>query len=62
MSHRQNTIQYIVPNLRARWKKELEPYSDDKVAALYENFSLSADFGDNDEKFPEWFDMLEADA
>lgn len=53
------TIKHIVPNLRYKWRKELEPFSDDAIAALYEDFSLSADHGNNDEKFPEWFDLLE---
>lgn len=55
---RQLTVKYIVPNLRVRWPNELEAFSDNAVAALYEDFAISEDFGDNDEKFPEWFDML----
>jgi hypothetical protein len=55
---REQTIRCVVPNLRFRWKNELAAYSDDAVASVYENFSLSADAGDNDEKFPEWFDQL----
>ncbi len=55
---RMNTIKYALPNIRRRWP-ELDKYSDNEVAELYENFSLSEDFGNNDEKFPEWFDMLE---
>lgn len=55
---REGTIKYAVPNLRYRWPEELRPYSDNQVAALYEQFSFSEDFGNNDEKFPEWFSML----
>ena len=55
---RQTTIKYIVPNLRQRWSKELEPYTDDAIAALYEDYSLSDEYGNNDEKFPLWFDIL----
>jgi len=58
LSERNRTIKYAVPNLRHRWSKELEPYSDNAVAELYETFSMSDEFGDNDEKFPLWFDML----
>lgn len=50
-----------ISNLRFRWKKELEPYSDFAVIEVYEEFSMSVDFGNNDEKFPEWFQYL-ADA
>lgn len=53
-----NTIKYAVPNLKERWP-ELNKYSDDAVAELYENFSLSDEFGNNDARFPEWFNMLE---
>jgi len=56
---REGTIRYIVPNLRSRWAKELEPYTDNAIAELYENFSMSDEYGNNDEKFPEWFPMLE---
>lgn len=58
MSPREATIKCIIPNLRHRWPKELEAYSDDTVAGLYETFSLSDEYGNNDEKFPLWFDML----
>jgi hypothetical protein len=50
----ENTIK----NLRFRWKEELSKYSDKVVAALYEDFSMSEDYGNNDEKFPLWFDLL----
>lgn len=56
---REGTIKYIVPNLRHRWPGELAPYTNNQVAGLYEDFSLSEDFGNNDEKFPLWFEMLE---
>lgn len=55
---RASTITNIVPNLRARWPGELAPYSNHQVAGLYEDFSMSDEFGDNDEKFPLWFEML----
>lgn len=60
MTRRESTIKYVVPNLRHRWPLELKPYSDKAIAAAYEDFSLSDDFGDNDVKFPEWFSMLNA--
>lgn len=56
---RATTIKHIVPNLRHRWPEELKAFTDNQVAGLYEDFSLSAEFGDNDEKFPLWFEMLE---
>lgn len=59
LKQRAGTIKYAVPNLRYRWPKELEPFSDNQVAACYEDFGQSEDFGNNDEKFPLWFDMLE---
>lgn len=55
---RASTIAYAVPNLRRRWPGELKPYTDHQVAGLYEDFSMSDEFGDNDEKFPLWFEML----
>lgn len=51
---RQATIKYILPNLRGRWP-ELETWDDDKLAELYEWFSESEDYGNNDHKFPTWF-------
>jgi hypothetical protein len=51
---REGTIKYILPNLRHRWP-ELKTWDDDKLAELYEHFSMSDDFGNNDEKFPVWF-------
>lgn len=50
---RKNTIKYVLPNLRGRWPalKEIE---DDQLAQLYEEFSSSDEFGNNDEKFPLW--------
>jgi hypothetical protein len=58
MTRRESTVKYVVPNLRHRWPNELGAFSDDAIAALYEDFSLSDDAGNNDEKFPEWFDLL----
>lgn len=58
MNRREQTIKYSVPNLRYRWKKELSKYSDNAVAACYEDFYFSEDYGNNDEKFPTWFELL----
>lgn len=58
MTRREATIKYAVPNLRFSWKEELAPYTDNQVAACYEDFSLSDDFGNNDELFPTWFPDL----
>jgi len=51
---RENTIKYALPNLRDRWP-ELKQWDDNKLAELYENFSQSDEYGDNDARFPEWF-------
>ena len=52
-------FQAIVSNLRHRWNKELDPYADVTIYALYDDFSLSDEFGNNDEKFPDWFVLLD---
>jgi hypothetical protein len=51
----------IVRNLRHRWPDELTPFSDRAILDLYTDFAQSEDYGNNDEKFPEWFDMLATD-
>lgn len=58
LTQRQKTIKYVVPNLRQRWQSELELFTANQIAALYEDFSLSDEYGDNDEKLPSWFPML----
>lgn len=50
----------VVFNLRFRWPQELEKYSDKAISHLYEDFTNSDDSGRNDEKFPEWFELLDA--
>lgn len=52
------SIRCIVPNLRHKWPNELKNYSDKAIALCYDDFSYSDDFGNNDEKFPQWFDQL----
>ncbi len=59
MTRRESTIKYVVPNLRRRWEKELQNYSDNTVAAMYEDFSASEDHGNNDERVHLWFEMLD---
>lgn len=54
----EQAIKYIVPNLRYRWPKELEPYSDQAIAELYYDFAMSDEHGNNDENFPKWFEFL----
>lgn len=58
VKRREGTIKYIVPNLRYRWPKELEKFTDNQIAGLYEDFSMSDEVGDNDAKLPLWFEML----
>lgn len=55
MTRRESTIKNIVPNLRRRWPDELASFSDNQVAACYEDFSLSDDAGNNDERY---FDVI----
>lgn len=52
------TIRLIVPNLRGRWPDELAKFSDTAIALAYEDFSMSDDHGDNDAKFPDWFETI----
>lgn len=59
LKRRASTIKYAVPNLRRRWAEELKPFTDNQVAACYEDFSLSDEFSNNDENFPLWFEVLE---
>lgn len=54
----QELIKTTVPTLRERWPKELEKYSDRVVAAMFNDFYFSMDAGDNDSRFPAWFDLL----
>jgi len=44
----------LVHNLRHRWPTELAEYSDQKLVNEYDEFALSDDFGNNDEKFLDW--------
>ena len=55
-----SAYQNLTYNLRYRWKEELAPYDDCTLYFLYNDFALSEDFGNNDEKFPNWFDLLPA--
>lgn len=48
----------IVENLRRRWPNELVKFTDKQVAQAYREFSQSEDHGNNDEKFPLWFDVI----
>jgi len=58
MNNVDTVIKYTVPNLRYRWEKELSEYSDMAIALCYKDFSFSDDYGNNDEKFPEWFPVI----
>lgn len=48
----------IVYNLRYRWRNELSAFSDEAICHMYEDFSNSEDYGNNDELLPKWFDDL----
>jgi hypothetical protein len=45
--------QNVVSNIRERWPDLTADWTDIQLAALYSDFSLSEDQGNNDEKFPE---------
>lgn len=51
-------IKYVVPNLRGRWPAELANFSDEAIARTYDAFYFSDRAGNNDENFPEFFDLL----
>jgi len=55
---RLNTINLILPNIKRRWPDIFEQFTINQIAAAYEDFSSSEDVGNNDEKFPEWFDTI----
>jgi len=44
----------VLHNLRQRWPEQLKHLSDDELVALYDDFSMSEDYGDNDAKFLGW--------
>jgi hypothetical protein len=46
--------QNIINNLRYRWPAECASLSDEELIELYNQFSMSDDHGNNDEKFPDW--------
>jgi hypothetical protein len=54
----ESDIKHIVPNLRGRWPDELRPFSDLALARCYSEFAMSEEHGDNDERFPLWFEMI----
>lgn len=58
MNRIDDLIKTAVPTLRGRWPKELAPYSDIVIATMFNDFYFSDDAGDNDNKFPTWFNML----
>lgn len=49
-----STDRNIIDNLRFRWP-ELRDVSARELLRVYRDFSISEDFGNNDEKFPSWF-------
>lgn len=44
----------IVANLRFRWRKVLERFNDAQLLAIYDDFALSEQFGQNDKYFIEF--------
>lgn len=48
----------LVENLRFRWRDALASYSDKAIIACYDDFALSEDWGNNDEKFPDWIPLI----
>jgi len=51
-------VKGVVYNVRHRWPDDTKQYSDLAIACMYDDFSFSDDFGNNDEKFPSWFAKL----
>ncbi len=51
-------VQETVAALRKRWPGELDGFTDGQIYRAHEAFSASEDAGDNDAKFPEWFDTI----
>lgn len=46
--------QQSVSNIRGRWPDLAKKYTDEQLAKLYYEFSMSEEHGDNDAKFPDW--------
>ena len=44
----------ILYNLRYRWPEELKEVADEKLLEIYSEFSVSEDYGNNDEHFLEF--------
>lgn len=44
----------IVANLRQQFPEETKDATDTEIYTAYEAFSQSDEFGNNNEKFPEW--------
>lgn len=44
----------LVRNLRLRWTQELSCYLDGELIRMYDDFAISEDYGNNDEKFLEF--------
>lgn len=48
----------IVDNLRFRWAAELKDLSDANLVNIYDEFAASDMFGNNDEMFLEFLEMI----
>lgn len=55
---RQSTIDKILPNIKLKWPDLANNYTDNQIAACYEDFSMSEDAGDNDKEFESWFSEI----
>jgi hypothetical protein len=53
--HTKIQVVNTIRNLRYRWPEELKPFTDGQIFRAYDDFARTEDFGNNDEKFPEWF-------
>ena len=47
----------VVRNLRAHFSERTSKFTDEELLAVYREFQLSEDFGNNDAKFGEWLDF-----
>lgn len=50
----------ILTNLRHRWPEQLAKFSDATIINDYDAFALTNWFGDNDERFLEWMEQINA--
>lgn len=58
MRSKEEKWEAAVRNIRARWPEETKKFSNHAIACMWEDFYFSDDYGNNDEKLPDWFYLL----